>query len=340
MTWACKQGLVNIAWDNVLIRITAKVADRSARACRYLLAGEIVAMQNEIPVLDAYSDGYATDKFSDLLANTSAPNLMSAANSRLQYFGRAPLNGVGREIRYWRSGHRAQIDIAGQPGCQINFRESHIHVLNDEPLHSALNVELVTGPALVILLSMNSTYCLHAGAVSTSAGNIGIIAESGAGKSTLAKHVDERWRQISDDILPIRFDSQSNSVKMLPAYPQLKLPNATCALGVSEPETLNFLLRVNPEPSARVRFKRLPKVQGMLQVVRHTVGAKLFDTEALVGHADFAKQISIAVPVIEVSYPRKHRQLSKLRQHITNYLENPVLQNSAKASKQALHIGE
>lgn len=294
-----------------------------------MLAGKIVAMQNEVPALSAFSDGLATERYSEMLSNAPAPDLLRVAKSYLQYFGTAPLAGAEREIRFWRAGNRAQIDVDGEPACQINFRESHIHVLNDEPLTSELNVELVTGPALVLLLSRQSIYCLHAGAVSTIAGNIGFIAESGAGKSTLATDFDDNWRQISDDILPIHFDEQSNIARMLPSYPQLKLPGAISPNGVVKTQPLHFLVRVNPEPSASIRFKRLPKLQGMLQVVRHTVAAKLFDTELLIDHSNFAKQVSIAVPIIEVSYPRKIKQLKELRQHIVNYLENPVLQKSA-----------
>lgn len=294
-----------------------------------MLAGKIVAMQNEVPALSAFSDGLATERYSEMLSNAPAPDLLRVAKSYLQYFGTAPLAGAEREIRFWRAGNRAQIDVDGEPACQINFRESHIHVLNDEPLTSELNVELVTGPALVLLLSRQSIYCLHAGAVSTIAGNIGFIAESGAGKSTLATDFDDNWRQISDDILPIHFDEQSNIARMLPSYPQLKLPGAISPNGVVKTQPLHFLVRVNPEPSASIRFKRLPKLQGMLQVVRHTVAAKLFDTELLIDHSNFAKQVSIAVPIIEVSYPRKIKQLKELRQHIVNYLVNPVLQKSA-----------
>ena len=314
-----------------LIRVTANGADKSARACRYMLAGKVVAMQNEVPALSAFSDGLATEHYSEMLANTLAPDLLTVAKSYLQYYGTAPFAGVEREIRYWRSGNRAQLDIDGEPACQVNFQKSHIHVFNTQPLDSELNIELITGPALVLLLSQHNIYCLHAGSVLTRAGTIGFIAESGAGKSTLTTDFDEGWQQISDDILPIKFDEPTGVAQILPSYPQLKLRGSVSPNGIVKPKSLDFLVRVNPEPSASIRFKRLPRLNGMLQVVRHTVAAKLFDTELLIEHSNFAKLVSVAVPVIELSYPRKITKLKELRQHIVNYLENPVLQKSASS---------
>jgi len=310
-----------------LIRITAKVADRSARACRYLLAGTPVAIQNEVPVLSAYADGYATERFSEILANAVAPALLNAANSSLQYHGNAPIGGSEQEIRYWRSGHRGQVDIGGEAACQINFQESHIHVCNNESINSEANVDLITGPALILLLSQLNIYCLHAGGVATRVGNIGFIAESGVGKSTLSKDFDKDWRQISDDILPIHFDPDNGSVEMLPAYPQLKLQDATMANGVPQPRHLDYLIRVIPEPSEEISFKHLSKVKGMLQIVRHTVAAKLFDKSALVNHAKFAKKLSVAVPVVEISYPRKLDQIDELRESIVSFLEGSDLES-------------
>jgi len=305
-----------------LIRITAKVADRSARACRYLLAGTVVAIQNEVPILNAYADGEATQRFSEILSNIPTPTRLSAANSKLQYHGSAPIGGSAQEIRYWRSGQRGQLDVGGQVACYINFEELHIHVCNDEPLHSDTNVDLITGPALILLLCQLNVYCLHAGAVATQAGNIGFIAESGAGKSTLSAHFDDEWRQISDDILPIHFDPEATFIEMLPSYPQLKLQGASIVSGVPNPQPLHFLIRINPKPSAEIEFKRISNLAGMLQVVRHTVAAKLFDKPALQKHAKFAKKLSVSVPVIEVSYARNLDDVADLRKEIINYLKS------------------
>jgi hypothetical protein len=63
-------------------------------------------------------------------------------------------------------------------------------------------------------------------------------------------------------------------------------------------------------------------VQAMLQVVRHTVAAKLFDATTLREHARFAKKVSSLVPVIEVSYPRDLDKLDQLRHSIIDYLRS------------------
>ena len=75
-------------------------------------------------------------------------------------------------------------------------------------------------------------------------------------------------------------------------------------------------------PSNSISFSVLPRVQAMLQIVRHTVAAKLFDTDTLREHARFAKKVSTLVPVVEVSYPRDLDKLDYLRQSIIDYLSS------------------
>ena len=83
---------------------------------------------------------------------------------------------------------------------------------------------------------------------------------------------------------------------------------------------LDYLLRINPVPSEKLGFAELSRTEAMLQVVRHTVAAKLFDSNALHQHAGVARKVSMCVPVIEISYPRNIDQLSSLRESIVDYL--------------------
>jgi len=82
--------------------------------------------------LDAFSSGLATTHFTDLISSFEEFTMMTAANSELRYSGKAYFDKEFREVRFWRSGNRGQIDIDGVPACQIDFEESHIHVLNCE----------------------------------------------------------------------------------------------------------------------------------------------------------------------------------------------------------------
>ena len=304
-----------------MIRVTGRGIAADDQATHYSLAGQAMVCQNSMQDLDAFATGLATRSFTNLLSKFIEPSLMTAANAKLRYFGKAYFDKEFREVRYWRSGKRGQIDIQGVPECLIDFDEAHIHLLNCEPLGKGLNLELITGPALVLLLAQQHTYCMHAGSIDTEAGRIGIIAESGAGKSTLSAHVDDKWSQVTDDIMPLMINEANNHVDLLPDFPQLKLANNVVVDSPKASGQLDFLLRVNPEPSKKIRFKVLPRTHAMLQIVRHTVAAKLFDTYTLREHAGFAKKVSTLVPVVEISYPREFRQLSELQNKIVDYLK-------------------
>jgi len=306
----------------MVIRVTGRGIAADAQAAHYSVAGQALVCQNSMVGLESFATGRATRSFTNLLSNFIEPSIMTAANARLCYSGRAYFDGEFRQVCYWRSGKRAQIDVDGVPVCQIDYNESHIHVLNCEPLGVGLNLELIIGPALVLLLTQHQTYCMHAGSVDTPIGRIGIIAESGAGKSTLSAHASGEWSQVTDDIMPIMVNEANGTIDVLPDFPQLKLSKHVVIDAPKERKILDCLLRINPNPSDRISFTVLPRVQAMLQVVRHTVAAKLFDTKVLHQHANFAKKVSISVPVIEVSYPRELEQLEGLRSEIIAYLKS------------------
>ncbi|MFT6034154.1 MAG: hypothetical protein ACI854_002696 [Arenicella sp.] len=303
-----------------MIRITGRGLTADMQAAQYSVAGQALVGQTAMAGLASYATGLASRNFTDLLSNFDEPPMMTAANAPLRYSGKAYFDGKFREVRYWRSTNRGQLDVDRVPVCQIDFNESHIHVLNCKSLGVGLNMELITGPALVLLMALRETYCMHAGSVDTKVGRIGIIAESGAGKSTLSQHIGDDWCQVSDDIMPFALNESAQAIDVLPDFPQLKLANNRVENADNAARSLDYLLRVNPAPSDTVSFAVLPRVEAMLQIVRHTVAAKLFDIETLHKHADFAKDVSTLVPVIEVSYPRELDQLDHLRDSIVDYL--------------------
>lgn len=317
-----------------MIRITGRGLAADTRAAHYRVAGQQLVCQDVMDGLAAYACDVKTQQSIDLPGNFVEPAVMTASKYSPRYSGGAYFDSKFREVQYWRSQQHGQLDIDGVPACQINFSEPHIHVLNTDPLGVGLNLELITGPALVLLLSLGGTYCMHAGAVDTVAGRIGIIAESGAGKSTLSQHVDDGWRQVSDDIMPLQISNSGSQIEVFTDFPQLKLSDNKVqhsdSNGGSHSENdgdtvrkkLDYLLRINPVPGESISFSRLPRVQAMLQVVRHTVAAKLFDATTLREHARFAKKVSTLVPVIEVSYPRDLDKLDQLRHSIIDYLRS------------------
>ena len=276
-----------------------------------------MVFESRVAALDAYCLGPASEQFTELLSHFVEHDLLNAKNAKLAYQGDAPFDHTLREVTLWRSARRAQIDIDGEPVCQVDFDEAHVHVLSTESFSSQVNLEATIGPALVLLLAEADVFCLHAGCVATPAGNIGIIAESGSGKSTLSKDAGAIWQQLADDILPMSFTGGKGSCPiLLPDYPQLKLAQAQVKVRPNADLALDYLLRLNPEPADEVEFVELNRKDAMLQIVRHTVAAKLFDRNIMKQHADFAKQVSKQVPVLQISYPRKKKQLPELRMKV------------------------
>ena len=312
-----------------MITITSRAVVSETSIERYCVSGHELVSQASIDGLKAFAiaasilhnDRSKQDVLS-LISDFGEPELPSIRAGKPYYKGSAYFEGVSRCVEYWRHEPWAQIDVDGTPVCLVNLLHSHIHVLNENPLGLGLNFEVVTGPALILLLAQRSVYCLHAGSVDTAAGRIGIMAESGVGKSTLSAHGGDKWQQICDDIMPLSYDQNSATVTVLPTFPQLKLNGKTVS-GFPMPDAaLDFIVRINPVPSAQTRFAVLPKPHAMLEIIRHTVASKLFSAEQLKQHTEFAQKIASEVPVIEVSYPRELSQLSELRERIVVYLES------------------
>ncbi|RBP48282.1 hypothetical protein [Arenicella xantha] len=298
-----------------MIRVTSTgfhTADSAAH--HYVLAGQPVVFESQVAALSAFYIGPASTRFSELLLHFPEPIRLDQQNAELCYQGQTPIHNRLRGIQYWRKSHRAQIDVDGRPICLIDFDEKHIHLLNEASFDARVNLEVIIGPALVLLLAELDTYCLHAGAVTTPVGNIGIIAESGAGKSTFSRHRDTLWQQISDDILPVQApEFKDQKPLLLPRFPQLKLPNATVEKSASGKLSLDFLVRLHPEPADTLYFDRLDRRAAMLQIIRHTVATKLFDRDAMQRHARFAKSVCGTVPVLEIRFPRDKKQLASMR---------------------------
>jgi len=304
-----------------VIRVTSKgfhtISRQGSAAHHYVLAGQPVVFESEVASLKAYHAGPASERFSEMLVHFNEPTILNAGNATLVYHGQAPFDGQSRRVRYWRQGRRGQVDLDARPVCQIDFKESHVHLIDESSFDQQVNLEVITGPAFVLLLAELGTYCLHAGAIATAVGNIGVIAESGAGKSTLSQHIDRQWKQISDDVLPINlFGDTTAKPKIYADFPQLKLKNCSVKEPLDNDVSLDFLLRINPRPASTIGFKRVDKPASMLQVIRHTVAAKLFDKKLMKHHSNFAKQVSKQVPMLELSYPRQKTQLPKLRAEI------------------------
>lgn len=293
-------------------------------AHHYTLAGQRIVFQQRVAALDAFDEGPASSTYNEMLHKLPQIRPLQTSTAKLKYRGEAPFGGQMREVECWVSGPIMQIDISGQPSCMIHPEQKHIHLLSQAPYDDRINLEVVTGPALMLMLAFLGIYCLHAGCVQTEYGRIALIAESGTGKSTLSQHVDQQWRQLADDVLPLKMVDSMPLSKYgfeLRRYPQLKLPGAQTAGRIRETDKLDLILRLSNREVNEVEFTPLFKTTAMLEIIRHTVAAKLFSNSMMRDHARFAKRLSSAVPVVELAYPRELEQLPELRQQIQRYLQ-------------------
>lgn len=326
-----------------MIRVVSQIssiidANQKIDAYHYKIAGQQLVFQNRVDALKRFEIGPASQSYQQILSNRKVHyERLSAANAKLIYYGSAPFENKIQDVRYWRMKHLAQVDVGGMPICQIDFSDDQISLLNMNSVDDRLNLEVITGPALITLLAKQDVYCLHAGAVTTAAGNVALIAESGTGKSTLSAHTSEdvnssQWSQIADDILPLSVDRINvKGAYLFPDFPQLKLPNSIAKNSTVKNRDLDFILRLNPKPAETIQFRPILGAESMLQLIRHTVAAKLFGDSVMRRHARFARNVSLFAPMFEVSYPRDMDALPELRKTIVEFLlkQKDVINNKA-----------
>ena len=287
-------------------------------AYHYEIAGERVVFQARVNTLHAYEVERASKSFSELMSKNVEYKILNADNSSLHYQGKAQFVGRLRDVTCWQGDNGIQLDIEGTPICRIDFKGDRIHLLTSGDFDDRLALEAVTGPALIVLLAMRSIYCLHAGAVQTDVGNVLFIAESGVGKSTLSAQTGQSWNQLSDDLFPI---SYKGKLRGLSRFPLLKLPNATVAFNGAASETIEIIFSLSDQPVKEISFERLSATDALLQIIRHTVAARLYDKSVMKKHIRFARHVVKNIPIVKLSYPRDYDQLPLLRKEITSYIK-------------------
>ena len=298
----------------------------------YEMAGQLVASIEAIKALEAFQfDGSLVQSSHDLGLESKKFELFDNTNSECKFKELVVFNNNVCEVSLLKPkpefravGSRAdvaQINIAGQPVCHLDLENNLIIILNNDSFDNNFNLELITGPALMLLLAENHVFSLHAGAVrltlpNSQKRNVAFIAESGVGKSTLSLSAGSNWEQVSDDILPLMV---TKGVRFF-EYPQLKLQSNFIENKINDNNRLNFIFNLNSNFVDDVFITKMKPVESLLGVVRHTVAATLFDHEIMQMHMLFAKKIIDQVGVYQVSYPREIQQLPKLRKEIINFL--------------------
>ncbi len=291
----------------------------------YRFAGQDVLFQTPSVVLDQFLVGEAPIEAvveASMAVQEHLDKDVSQSKLKNVYSGPAPFGDREREVTFLRRKSFGRLLFEDSLVCEIDFSANHIHLIREGGFANMVNLELVTGPAMMIMLASLKTYCLHASSVYTRAGVMAFVGESGVGKSTLAWQAGDGWRQLSDDILPILYSPDVSGVRLSTEFPQLKLDKASADGLELKEQPLQFVLRIRPEPAKALEFRTLTKPEAMLQFVRHTVGAKLFDEKIMSRHSKFATYVANKVPFIEIAYPRDLLQLTELREDIVEYLKN------------------
>jgi hypothetical protein len=185
-------------------------------------------------------------------------------------------------------------------------------------LLSALDREILLGPALVLALAMRGTWSLHASAVMFRGKTIAFLGESGQGKSTLAAYLSSSnkssgWRLVADDILPVT--ASSTGVVAWPRFPQLKLP-VEAQPGISLPEQipLNALcVLVSAAQDESPDLQLLPPNLAARGLISHTAGTRLFMPELLGKHLEFCTRVAAQIPVYRLIYPHSRDGLPTVK---------------------------
>jgi hypothetical protein len=185
--------------------------------------------------------------------------------------------------------------------------------------------QIALGPPPILALALQQVICLHAGGVATEGGVVAFLGRSGAGKSTLAEFLDRRepgWSRCADDILAL--EGGEGGVEALPQFPQLKLDRDQ-QWRPPKPERLPMrafyvLGEELPEASKPVVTALSPR-EATAELVSHTVAWTLFPPDLLRRHLELCASAAGAVPVRELSYPKRIELLPEVAETIRADLE-------------------
>ena len=118
------------------------------------------------------------------------------------------------------------------------------------------------------------------------------------------------WRQIGDDLLPVRSDGEAG--RALPRFPQPNLPLQS-QWGPPAPAEVDLaaVYLLEPEGGA-VEIHQLTRRRAVLALVGQTVAARLFDAELQGRLLDFCAELARCLPVRGLRYPRRLEALPSM----------------------------
>ncbi len=184
--------------------------------------------------------------------------------------------------------------------------------------------EALLGPPLVLALSLQGIWCLHASAVEVNGNLVAFLGKSGDGKSTLADFLAQQpgVKLASDDILPIML--LNGSLFASPQFPQLKLPASIQPAQYLPPKLpLSKIYLLKEAPT--IATDSLSDSETALTLISHTVAARLFNELLLSKHFEFCSQVSRQVRVQTFAYPRVYSQLPNVVEELLADISKKVV---------------
>lgn len=272
----------------------------------YRLAGQEIYFTCPLPEVEMYRVPVGEGR-----SFSFPPGSPRASSHRVEGF----VGGRTRGVETWPVPTGTMLRVEGgrevfiaSDGCAILFE-------NEEEDVTALDREVLLGPALVLALASRRTFCLHASAAQFRGRTFIFLGESGQGKSTLAAYLSGEgrrgWLRVADDILAV---TTSSRVEAWPHFPQLKLPVASQP-GTDLPERvpLEGFFLLQDKGRALPGLKVLPHRQALQSLLGHTAGARLFDPRLLADHLVFCGEASGNVRVYALTYPHRRETLAEVR---------------------------
>ena len=271
----------------------------------YRIAGQEIYFSCPVPELESYEAAGAEREVAALPidgASTLISRMTGLVGSEM------------RRVETWSAPPGTLLKVEGGSDVYLPPGGEAIVRVDETREVTALDREILLGPALVLALALRGVWCLHASAAVFGGHTFVFLGESGQGKSTLAAYLsgERKWRLVADDILPVTIGPAG--MVAWPHFPQRKL-SMQAQPGTRLPKWLpvDRICVLSPvDKSALPDLLLLPSRQAAQTLVSHTAGARLFDPSLLAAHLAFCAEAASQILVYKLGYPHNRDTLSKV----------------------------
>lgn len=223
------------------------------------------------------------------------------------------------EAKVEHHGAIIHLEIAGHGLFRISEREIRVW-RRGEVLPPWNQVELaLAGPALILAMALRGDFCWHASAVALEgAGVFVFLGDSGAGKSTLAARLANGtpgWSRVSDDLALIRCQPDGPGARVLPCFPQPKLPLEAGRRVLSLPKQIPLaaVFVLEKAEGDELATSTLGGSAAVASLIEHSVATRLFGPETMARHLDSCSRLASEVRCFRLQYPHRPDVIEEVR---------------------------